>query len=114
MRNTVLFVFFILCCFNARSADTLKVCSPSGKICVKVWTGKQLTYQVYYENKSIVDPSFIDLLLDNNRSLSVNNSIKSSSIKKISEQIISPVQEKRKIIPDIYNSLTLSFRQPYK
>jgi alpha-glucosidase len=113
MRNTLLFAFFILCCFNARSADTLQVCSPSGKICVKVWMGKQLTYQIFYETKTILDPSIIDFLLDKNRSLSVNNSIRSSSIKKISEQIISPVPEKRKIIPDIYNVLTLSFRQPY-
>lgn len=114
MRNTVLFAFFILCSSMAWSKDTLQVCSPSGRICVKVWMAGQLTYRIYYDNKTIVEPSLIDFLLDNKRSLSGANTIKSSSVKKINEQIISPVPEKRKVIPDVYNLLTLSFRQPYK
>ncbi len=114
IKRFLLAIFFILVYINAWSNDTLSVCSPSGKICVKIWMGKQLTYNVSYNNKTILDPSSIDLKLENNQSLSLNNKIRSSSLKKIKEQIISPVPEKRKIIPDVYNLLAIAFRQPYK
>jgi alpha-glucosidase len=99
---------------NAWSIDTLQVSSPKGKILVKVWMGKQLNYRILYNNKTILEPSSIDLQFDKDRSLSANNAIRSSSVKKITEQIVSPVPEKRKIIPDVYNILSVIFRQPYK
>ncbi len=73
-----------------------------------------LSYCISYDNRTILEPSNIDLILGNNQSLNVNNSIKSNSVRQIKEQIISPVPEKRKIIPDIYSLLSISFRQPYK
>ncbi len=75
---------------------------------------KQLNYQVLLDSKPIIESSVINLLLDKDRSLAANNSIKSSSIKKFKEQIIAPVPEKRKVIPDVYNLLSISFKQPYK
>ena len=113
-RTYLLSAFFILVNAIAFSNDTLKVSSPSGKILVSVWMGKQLTYTVSFNSKTILEPSSIDLLLENNQSLSLNNRIRSSSEKTIREQIISPVPEKRRIIPDIYNLLSIGFRQPYK
>jgi alpha-glucosidase len=107
-------LFFVLYLTAGWSADTLKVCSPSGKICVKVWMGKQLGYCISFNDKTILAPSFIDLMLENNHSLSINNAIRSGSVKKFKEQIVSPVPEKRKIIPDVYSLLSISFRQPYK
>ncbi|ULQ54154.1 glycoside hydrolase family 97 protein [Flavihumibacter fluvii] len=106
----------LMLCFatqQAQSADTLSVCSPSGKICLKVWLAVELHYSIQYAGDQIIDASAIDLLLDNESSLSKSAVIRSFSIKKIKEQIISPVPEKRKIIPDQYNLLTLQFKQPY-
>ncbi len=113
-KSCVLAVLFLVITINTWSNDTLEVSSPGGKIIVKVWSGKQLNYKILYQNKTILEPSSIDLLLDNNRSLSANNAIRSSSVKKVNEQIVSPVPEKRKIIPDVYTLLTIVFRQPYK
>ena len=110
----MLAMVFLLTFLNARSNDTLRVCSPSGKICVKAWMGTQLNYTISFNNKTILQTSAIDLLLDNNRALSVNNAIRNSSVKKINAQIIAPVPEKRKIIPDIYNLLSIHFKQPYQ
>lgn len=76
--------------------------------------GKQLTYKISYDNKTIIEPSFIDLILDKNRFLSSDNSIRISFMKKIREQIICPVPEKRRIIQDNYNLLSIVFRQPFK
>lgn len=114
VKSSVIAVALLIIHLTGWSADTLNVCSPSGKICVKVWKANQLNYCISYKGKTILEPSFIDLILENNRSLSINNSIISESVKKIKEQIISQVPEKRKVIPDIYTLLTISFRQPYK
>ncbi len=114
VKRILLSLFFILYLTTGWSADTLNVYSPSGKICLKVWMGNQLRYCISFDDKSILTPSSIDLTLENNHSLSLNNAIRSSSVKKFREQIVSPVPEKRKIIPDVYNLLSISFRQPYK
>lgn len=98
----------------AKETDTLRVLSPSGNISVNVWLGKQLSYEVYYKNKQVIAASAIDMILPNGQSMSGNAKIKSSSTKKITSQITSPVPEKRKIIPDIYNQLTINFKQPYR
>lgn len=113
-KACVIAVLFLMVNINARSNDTIKVSSPAGKIIVKVWMGKQLNYKILFQNKTILEPSSIDLQFDNNRSLSANNVIKSSSVKRVNEQIISPVPERRKIIPDVYSLLSVVFRQPYK
>lgn len=113
IKRFLIAVFFILIYINAWSKDTLSVCSPSGKICVKIWMGKQLSYRISHNDKSIMEPSFIDLILESKQSLSTNNAIKSYSVKKVVEQIVSPVPEKRIIVPDVYNQLSLVFSQPY-
>lgn len=95
-------------------ADTLTVSSPSGKICVKVWMENNLRYCIYDEGKLILYPSQIDMLLANNNSFSIDNSIKSSFLKNEIHQIISTVPEKRIIIPDVYNLLSIVFYQPNK
>jgi alpha-glucosidase len=114
LRIHLLAVVFILATTFAWSNDTLRVSSPSGKISVKVWMSKQLKYSISYNNKNILEPSTIDLQIENNRALSLNNAIRSSTVKKFSEQIISPVPEKRRIIPDVYNLLSIGFKQPFK
>lgn len=113
-RKRVMLLLLILAFINGRAADTLRVYSPSGKICVKVWMESRLSYSVHYKDKSIVAPSAIDLHVQNNPSLSSNKIIKSHSVKKVNEQIISPVPEKRRLIPDVYNQLSVAFKQPYK
>lgn len=72
-----------------------------------------LAYTVYHKGILIVAPSFIDMLLANGNHFSVNNSVKGSSQISKSEQIISPVPEKRKLIQDRYNELSIQFKKPY-
>jgi alpha-glucosidase len=114
MKKYLLAAIFISFYISARSHDTLSVCSPSGKICVKIWMEKNLKYRIYDNGRSILEPSEIDMILANNKSFSFDNSIKSSTIKKESHQIISPVPEKRKNIHDGYNVMSIGFKQPYK
>src|SRR5580658_7017016 len=108
--------FFILVLIFTHSfcADTLSLHSPSGNIEVKVWMNGQLHYCVRYENRIILSPSTIDFILENNSALSISDAVKSYSFDKVNNLIVSPVPEKRKNIPDIYNELRIKFRQPYQ
>src|SRR5680860_572292 len=94
-------------------ADSLRACSPSGRICLKVWMDDTLKYGITYDGKTILEPSAIDFLLENNLSLSQNNRIRTSSITNVKSQIVSPVPEKRKIVPDVYTEMSIKFKQPY-
>ena len=114
MKKYLLLAIFISFYISAWSSDTLSVCSPSGKICVKIWMEKNLKYRICDNGKSILEPSSIDMILENNSSFSFKNSIKSHTVKKVHSEIISPVPEKRKIIQDNYNVMSIAFRQPYK
>ena len=72
-----------------------------------------LKYGITYDGKTILEPSAIDFLLENNLSLSQNNRIRTSSITNVKSQIVSPVPEKRKIVPDVYTEMSIKFKQPY-
>ena len=51
--------------------------------------------------------------LGNGKSISSNNAIASSRTQSVDARIISPVPEKRKIIPDVYNALSVVLKQPF-
>lgn len=122
MKLTILnlsFSLLILTCLtipvlNAKPADTLSVSSPSGRIVIKTWMAGRLTYDVLYDGRKIMNASAIDLQLDKSRSVSSAGAIRSHSVNKITARIICPVPEKRRIIPDVYNLLTIRFRQPFR
>ena len=75
---------------------------------------KDLWYSIYENGIPILEPSEADLLLTNNLSFSFQNSIKSHSIKKVTNGIISPVPEKRKKFRMIIILLSIAFKRSYK
>lgn len=108
-----------MCCFffsraAATSTDTLRVCSPSGKICVQAWVNGPLQYRILFNGQVILDPSDIDLIPELQPALSVSPRIKSSSVMAIRESLEVPVPEKRRRIADHYNLLRIRFRAPYE
>jgi hypothetical protein len=67
MKKYFLLAIFISFYINVWCIDTLSVCSPSGKICVKIWMEKILKYRIYDNGNSILEPSAIDMILENNK-----------------------------------------------
>jgi len=92
----------------------LKVTSPSGHLTLEVWQDHEIKYRIYEGSRLILDTSSIDLIPLGVPALSHDNPIRTHTTRQVAEEIISPVPEKRKRIPDHYNILTLSFRQPYR
>ncbi len=98
---------------KASAADSVIVSSPDKKISITVHYKDRLSYSIQYQGNLILQPSYIDLTLNNGKSLSDDLRILRKTIQVFDEKIISPVPEKRKQITDNYNLLTLQFKQPY-
>jgi alpha-glucosidase len=72
----------------------------------------QVSYQLHYQDKPLLMPSAIELLLAKDHIVSKPLTARKAEIKSIRDSIISPIPEKRKIIRDEYTELTIQFRQP--
>lgn len=111
-----LFFFFLLLFIantNLFATDSLLVSSPDKKIVVTVFFKNTISYTIKYEGNIILQPSFIDLIVENRPSLSEKIKLKSHTVKTFDNTITSPVPEKRKIIQDNYNELIANLSQPY-
>lgn len=112
MKNYTITVLFLLAGIPGIYGQPTEVSSPDGKIKVRIEFANGLKYSVSYENKLILQPSGIDLKLDPKISLSSKSFPKKITRRFNQSVIISPVPEKRKYIPDIYNELTIRFGSP--
>jgi alpha-glucosidase len=95
------------------AADSLQVNSPDKKITVTIYYKSKISYTVQYNNELILLSSSIDLMVDGYKNLSADIKVKSKKLEAVDEVITSPVPEKRKIIPNQYNQLSIQFSQPY-
>lgn len=107
------FIFSCIATNHLLAADSLCVSSPDKKITLTVYYKSSITYTVQYDGKTVLYPSLIDLVPVNHPSLSEKIKLKSHTTKTIDDTIVSPVPEKRKIIRDNYNELTIHLQQPY-
>jgi alpha-glucosidase len=121
MRKLIsLFVLYFFCVakINATNItlanDSLYVVSPNGQIIVRINDTDNLKYSVYFNNKLIVSNSTIDLIVKGKESLSLaSKAIRSIKRNTVNSIIEVPVSERRKIIQDHYNELTIQFKAPY-
>lgn len=112
----LLIILLFFCTLSGYSAtkDTLSIQSPNAGISLSVWMNRQLNYKILFNGKAITGNSVIDLVPVNGKALSTQNKITSSKIDLVNSQLIVPVSERRKRMPDCYNQLTIFFKQPYK
>jgi alpha-glucosidase len=89
------------------TANAQQLYSPDKKIKVQVAFDSTLTYQIFYDNSPVVTRSTIDMVFTNGQKLSNAKKITKSSTRSVNEIITSPVPEKRKHIPDVYNEMKL-------
>jgi alpha-glucosidase len=113
MKNICLAILSLFVFDYGHSTDRKEITSPDGKIKVIIETKENLFYSVTYENKNLLLPSAINLLLENGNGISGKIDLKKTTIRSVNSVIISPVPEKRRNIPDIYNELTIRFKQPF-
>ncbi|MGN6618958.1 MAG: glycoside hydrolase family 97 protein [Ilyomonas sp.] len=114
MKKSSLLFILILISFFGFAKDTLRIISPDKRIQVNVWSNDMLYYEVLYDKKAAIAPSIIDMELLNGIKLSNDLSVRSSKQHSVNEIIISPVPDKRRNIPDVYNELHIQFRKNFE
>lgn len=86
--------------------------SPDGRIRVQVNLKDSITYSVDVDGQTVLTPSAIDMMV-NGRSLTTRAPLKKTHYRTVASTIQSPVPEKRSVIPDHYNELSLSFSSSF-
>ena len=106
---TILLFAFCFC----HATGKKEISSPDGKIKVAVEAKEKLFYSIHHNNNMILLPSAINMTLTDGTDISGKIDFKKTITRFNNSVIISPVPEKRKYIPDIYNELTIRFKQPF-
>ena len=91
------------------NAKEYSVQSPSGELTVNVSVGDIIQYAVSLNGKEIITPSPISMTLENEM-FGKGAKVRRDRVISVKEEIIPVVARKNKVIPDIYNQLTLSFQ----
>lgn len=110
MKTVCLALAFLFLHFLSPGAAIKDIYSPDKKIRVHIDINKGLFYSVSYEGQTLLGPSQIALHV---AGLANNLSVKQVLTRSVNEVITSPVPEKRKHIPDVYNEVTIRFRRPF-
>jgi alpha-glucosidase len=95
------------------AAEKKEITSPDKKISVSIEAKDKLYYSVSYKGKPLLLPSVINMLLADGSGIAGKLSLKKATMRYNNSVIVSPVPEKRKNIPDIYNEITIRFQQPF-
>lgn len=113
MRGVCLFMALFFITSSPFGQSQKQVLSPDGKIKVTVSATNNLYYSVSFNDREIISPSLINMTLGSGADLSGKISLAKSRERSNNTLIISPVPEKRKNIPDVYNELSVRFKQPF-
>ena len=114
MRRCVL----LITCLNILliSKAQISIVSPDGKIKTLITVAGEVRFQIFYNDIPLLNPSTIGLQLSyasTGKTVIASPLVIKKQFSRINNTyIISPVPEKRKNIPDLYNEMTIQFRQP--
>ncbi|HVX26858.1 MAG TPA: glycoside hydrolase family 97 protein [Parafilimonas sp.] len=110
-----LILLFIVSCvaFKIFAQQHFQLASPDKTIKLSVQTNDQLTYSVFVDDKKIIDSSLIGMQLMNGIALSNNLKIKSTNTRSVNEMIVAQVPVSKKYIADVYNELTVNFKNNF-
>lgn len=114
-RRGALLLLFVLAGAGMSLArtDTFHVTSPDKKTDVQIDTRGKITISVTYNKKEVIGPSPIWMELDRQGIIGRNASVHSAETQAINENLTPVVPEKRSMVPNICNELTLRFAQDF-
>ncbi len=121
-----LLLLFVFACTMAKNfaQQQFQLLSPDKTIKLEIQTGNQLMYSVFIDDKKIISNAIIDMQVAQMLpkalsmqspiiSLSKDLKIKSTKTKNVNEIIVAQIPVSRKNIPDVYNELTINFKNNF-
>jgi alpha-glucosidase len=104
-------IFSLLNISISRSqARKFEIKSPDNNISVQIEVHHSISYSVIYKEKILISPSPINLVFEPDYFSGKDPAVSKVSKRSVNEQIIPVLKEKRALIPDVYNELTISFK----
>ncbi len=103
----------ILCLVSENSLarqKTHSVKSPNDKIELKIAVDEKLTLSVLHAGQEVVMPSPVFMELSTGQILGLKPAVKSATARSVKNSIKPVVAEKRALVPDVFNELTLQFK----
>ncbi|MCX6143129.1 MAG: glycoside hydrolase family 97 protein [Ignavibacteriales bacterium] len=113
--NSFLFAIFIFSASVAGVAQDkiYQVKSPDGKSELRLTVANKLAISVFHNRQEIISPSLIEMHIDEKHMFDDWPVVLSASPKSVESSIVPIIPEKRNLIPDIYNELTITFKGDY-
>jgi alpha-glucosidase len=110
-----LILIALLCIFAPLHAQekSYRLLSPDLKTEVLFQMKDKIHFSIKHNGQEIIASSPISMELDKNRILGASPNVKSVKNHSVKEEIKPVVPEKRRIIPDVYNEMELTFRGNY-
>lgn len=116
-RKFVILLFFMLAVFmviaSSLKAETIELFSPDKRIKVEIKIGPDLTYSILYEDKILLAPSPISMVIQDGTRLGKNVRLANIRQRSVREKIYPIVREKRAEIDDHFEEITINLRGNY-
>lgn len=108
------FPFLCFCLFTTTvsATDSLQYASPDNNIVVRIVKNKGLSYTIWYQQKIIVERSFVNMTVNGKNLFDDKLRISKVDVNMATEKFNSPVPEKRSLIESNYQQVTIRFQQP--
>ena len=111
LKYTLLTGCFCLAVVGA-NAKNLVLCSPDGKMSLKVEAGSEIRYSLMRQGESLLEPSQISLKLYGGKTLGVHSTLLWAKESRHKVTIPSPFYKKQQV-DDTYNELVLQFLENF-
>jgi alpha-glucosidase len=111
-RSLVLAFLFVITVYYS-AAKEFKLASPDNKISVTVTVGTGIMWSATCEGREIIKNSKIAMILANGKILGENEKVKKAAISQLNDIIRPVVSNKKSVITDNCNILTISFNSGF-
>jgi len=109
LRSGVLTIAIVLAavCISEARESTYHVVSPGKKTDVRIDVKDSIVISITYDRKEVVGPSRIWMSLADQPPFGRNASVRSSETRSVNEKITPVVPEKRAVVPNVCNEITI-------
>jgi alpha-glucosidase len=111
-RSQIVLIFLIAISSSAFAQKETALLSPSGNIKVTIRVADSIYYSVDVNGRQTISPSTLSLITAE-KPLGIQSRVLKQARRSVNENIVNPVPHKRKIIPDKFNELAISFREKF-
>ncbi len=114
MGNWKILIFNVLLLgFSPIYSKEFLLLSPDKNTKIVINIGDQISYSIFFKNQIVVSSFATSLKVENNQLLGKNSTIDTVIYQSVNENLFPILKEKRKIIPNFYNEIAITFKEKF-